>query len=149
MPVLCDTNILIRLSKPDHDQHLVTLAAVTELHAHDERLVTVPQCCYEYYVVATRPTEQNGLGLSPAEAMANLDELLTLLRLMRDERSVFGWWRSVVLKGDVHGKPAHDARIVAAMHRHGVRRLLTANGRDFRRYAGVEILTPDDIAQSS
>ncbi len=40
------------------------------------------------------------------------------------------------------GKQVHDANIVATMHAHGVRRLLTFNTNDFRRFAGIIDLEP-------
>lgn len=119
-PVLCDTNVLIRVSKPDHEQHQLALDAVSTLHATGRVPAIVPQGCYEYYVVATRPVEQNGIGLTPTAAIGNIEELLTLFRLMRDERSIFGRWMELVEQHGVKGKQAHDARIVAAMQRHGI-----------------------------
>jgi hypothetical protein len=44
------------------------------------------------------------------------------------------------------GKPAHDARLVAAMERHGLTHLLTFNLVDFQRYAGLELLDPHQVA---
>ena len=46
---------------------------------------------------------------------------------------------------EVNGKPAHDARIGALMDGHGVRRILTLNPHDFRRFAGVEATTPAEF----
>ena len=46
----------------------------------------------------------------------------------------------------VLGKGAHDARLVAAMERHGLARILTFNVDDFKRYPGIEVLPPAEIA---
>ena len=59
-----------------------------------------------------------------------------------------GVWRDLVVQYRVHGKPAHDARIVAAMRLHGVARILTFNGRDFARYAGIIVIHPQNCATS-
>jgi predicted nucleic acid-binding protein len=45
----------------------------------------------------------------------------------------------------VKGKTAHDARLVAAMRRHGVNRLLTFNASHFARFAGITVLTPEGV----
>ncbi len=45
----------------------------------------------------------------------------------------------------IQGKAAHDARLVAAMQKHGVSQLLTFNGADFRRYLEIEVLDPEAI----
>ena len=139
---LCDTNILIRVSKPDHPDHAATAAEITRLHAAGIEPVMVPQSCYEYYVVATRPVERNGLGMSPEEAMTNIADLLRLFRLVDDELGIFWQWRSLVAEHAVRGKRAHDTRLVASMKKHGIRRLVTSNAKDFRRYDFIELIVP-------
>jgi predicted nucleic acid-binding protein len=71
---------------------------------------------------------------------------IDLFTLFRDERGVFSVWREFVAQYDVKGKNAHDARLVAAMKRHGLDHLLTFNVSDFRRYEGIEILDAQSIA---
>ncbi len=46
----------------------------------------------------------------------------------------------------VSGKSAHDARLVAAMHVHGLTSILTFDRTGFTRYAGVEIVHPAEAA---
>lgn len=43
-------------------------------------------------------------------------------------------WKELIKAQQVKGKPVHDANIVATMLAFGVRRLLTQNVADFRRY---------------
>jgi len=43
------------------------------------------------------------------------------------------------------GKQNHDARIVAAMIVHSVPRILTFNDSDFRRYAEIDVISPDVV----
>ena len=143
MLVLCDTNILVRLIKSDHEFHASAAAAVSALQARGHIPAIVPQCCYEFYVVATRPLERNGLGLSPAQAMRDLDDLLALFRLLRDERSIFKSWKSLVAKHEVQGRQAHDTRLVAAMQRHGLAELLTFDAKHFTRYDSIRVTTPN------
>jgi predicted nucleic acid-binding protein len=45
----------------------------------------------------------------------------------------------------VSGVQVHDARLVAAMRVHGVKRILTFNERDFARYADVEAVHPRSV----
>jgi hypothetical protein len=47
----------------------------------------------------------------------------------------------------VSGVKVHHARLVSVMLRSGLRRILTLNGGDFRRYAGegIELATPDSV----
>ncbi|MEK7832647.1 MAG: hypothetical protein AAB401_16260 [Acidobacteriota bacterium] len=43
------------------------------------------------------------------------------------------------------GKPAHDARIVAAMKVHGIAHLLTFNVGDFKRFPNITVVSPDEV----
>ncbi len=45
----------------------------------------------------------------------------------------------------VSGVQVHDARLVAAMHVHGVGRILTFNAKDIARFTDVEALLPRDV----
>jgi hypothetical protein len=45
----------------------------------------------------------------------------------------------------VSGAQVHDARLVAAMHVHGVRHLLTLNVRDFARHLGITVVHPQTL----
>jgi predicted nucleic acid-binding protein len=96
--------------------------------------------CTSFWAVATRPKEQNGLGFSIAAAEDRLGWIKRLFPPLRDERGIREPWESLVVVYAVRGKPSHDARLVAAMQRHGLSHLLTFNGHDFARYAGLSIL---------
>ncbi len=54
-------------------------------------------------------------------------------------------WEKLVSEYLVLGKQAHDANLVATMLVHGVRRLLTFNGDDFKRYVSVEVISPASV----
>lgn len=139
---LCDTNILVRMTDPEHPDHVDVKDEISQLHARGIDLVIVPQTCYEYYVVATRPTEQRGLGLSPDKADSNINDLLGLFHLLLDDPELLATWRALVKQYAVRGKQAHDARLVAAMRHHQISRIMTCNAKDFRRYEGLNIIEP-------
>jgi predicted nucleic acid-binding protein len=142
MKVLLDTNILLRLSNPGDSQHALTKSALAMLESSGDEAVIVPQVLYEYWVVATRPLENNGFGLSPEIADQAVTKWTSLFRLLLDERGVFTHWRDLVKTNQVKGKTAHDARLVAAMIRHNVTRLLTFNWQDFARFTQIEVISP-------
>jgi predicted nucleic acid-binding protein len=108
----------------------------------NEVLCVVPQVLYEFWAVATRPLEQNGLGMTPAEADVDILKILQRFRLFRDERGLFDRWRGLVLQLQVRGKNSHDARLVAAMQRHGLGTIVTFNVGDFTRYPGIAVIDP-------
>jgi predicted nucleic acid-binding protein len=134
MNVLIDTNVLLRAWKSDDPLHESAANAVRFIAFQGHQIVIVPQCLYEFYVVATRPAAQNGLGREPADVDKILDQFLVNYTLLNDLPDVFTHWKMLVANHSLRGKPSHDARIIAAMSVHQIRHLLTFNVSDFARY---------------
>jgi predicted nucleic acid-binding protein len=145
MTLLLDTNILLRLGDKTHAMHRDALNSIELLDRQGVECVIVPQVLYEYWVVATRPLDRNGLEMSVTTVEAALTKWCSVFRLLRDERGVFSRWRDLVTTHAVQGKLAHDARLVAAMQRHGVKHLLTFNVGDFERFSEILVYAPGDI----
>ena len=55
-------------------------------------------------------------------------------------------WRRLLVDYRVSGVQVHDARLVAAMHIHGVKRILTFNTKDFARFNDIQAVHPKDIS---
>jgi predicted nucleic acid-binding protein len=144
--VLIDTSTLLRTLQPSHPQRETARAAIKALTARGRDLHIVPQILVELWVVATRPVAQNGLGLSTTEAAAELMRLKSMFPLLPDTPVIHPVWESLVIQYRVSGKPAHDARLVAAMQVHGLTTILTFDRTGFSRYAGIEVLHPADAA---
>jgi predicted nucleic acid-binding protein len=115
---------------------------MARLKQHQHELVLVPQVLYEFWVVVTRPIASNGLGMTPSDATAHVVLMRSLFRLLRDERAIYEIWEQLVGSLQIKGKPAHDARLAAAMQRHGITHLLTFNTADFTRFAFVTTFDP-------
>src|SRR5437016_14516239 len=67
MIVALDANVLLRKIDVASTQYGVANAAIRNCLAQGDMLVLFPQALFETWVVATRPREQNGLGLSVPE----------------------------------------------------------------------------------
>jgi predicted nucleic acid-binding protein len=145
MTFLLDTNILTRAAQPHHPMHQPAVDAVAMLRQAEEDLCLVPQNLYEFWVVATRPAGENGLGLPIARAQSDLAQLKALYRILNDTPDILPEWERLILQHEVIGKNGHDARLVAAMIIHGIDRLLTFNVADFRRYREIVALSPETI----
>jgi predicted nucleic acid-binding protein len=143
-----DTNILARSVQENHPMHTVAKESVKMLLQRGEEVYGLAQNLYEFWVTATRPLEQNGLGLTALQAQRHITEFETTLVPMPDIPPVYGEWKRLVAEHTVMGKNAHDARIVAAMAVHGISHMLTFNGRDFKRFRDIiTIVEPTDIFQ--
>ena len=124
--------------------------AIQRLPKQGTDLHIVPQNLVELWVVATRPvTSNDGLGMSVEQAAAELTRLKTLFTFLADTPAIHPVWEALVMQHRVSGKPAHDARLVAAMRVHGLASILTFNTSDFTRYPGIEAVHPADVTAPS
>lgn len=72
MRILVDRNILLRRAQPASPHHQSAFDAWVEpIPAGDEHCI-VPQVVYEFWSVATRPANVNGLGMSVSQAMQSV-----------------------------------------------------------------------------
>lgn len=145
MAVLVDTNILLRIAQPSHPQAYTAMEALNLLRQRNEALHITQQNIVEFWAVATRPIVLNGLGLNTELAMAKVEALKTLFGLL-PELPLQREWEHLVVHYRVSGKNCHDARLVAAMMVHRVSVILTFNGQDFARYAGIAVLDPAKVS---
>jgi predicted nucleic acid-binding protein len=145
MPVLVDTSVLLRLRDPNDPNHSQCRAIMDPGPVGDHGICLCAQVLIEYWVVATRPSAANGLGLSPAEAEGDVIALRSLLPCLPEPPDLADRWFALVSRHHVAGKPAHDARLIALMDAHGVRRLLTLNPSDFTRYPQLQVFSPSAL----
>lgn len=134
MSVLVDTNILLRRIQPDHVHQALAIDSVARLLATGEQVYFTLQNISEFWNVITRPIAANGLGFSPTFALSEVGKIETVLTLLPDSPAVYEEWKRLVATHAVSGAKVHDARLVAVMNVHGVRRILTFNTGDFTRF---------------
>lgn len=144
MSIVADTNVLLRRTQPDHPSHAVAVESIAKLLADGEVVYFTLQIMSEFWNVATRPLANNGLGFGIGSALGELETIERFLTLLPDSPSVYGEWKRLVLKHNVLGSKVHDAKLVATMNMHGVRRILTFNTMDFVRY-DIEAIHPSDL----
>jgi predicted nucleic acid-binding protein len=145
MRILLDTNVLARAAQPHHPLYQPAVDAVALLRVRGDESIVVPQNLYEFWVVATRPVPQNGLGFSAAQTQAELTRIKAFFVLIDDDRAILPRWEQLVVHYQVLGKVAHDARLVAAMLVHNIGHLLTFNPGDFQRFSAITVLTPQQV----
>jgi predicted nucleic acid-binding protein len=141
MSILADTNILLRRTQPDHPNHTLAVESVAKLLATPEPVYFTLQNMSEFWNVATRPVANNGLGFPVTLALAELEKIERFLTVLPDSPAVYGEWKRLVVQHSVLGSKVHDAKLVATMKVHGIRRILTFNTDDFARY-DIEAIHP-------
>jgi predicted nucleic acid-binding protein len=95
--------------------------------------------------VATRPIGENGLGMSASEAATELQIIKGMFIFLSETPAIYPAWEALVIQHQVMGKPAHDARLVAAMRVHGLTAILTFDQTGFGRYPGIEVVHPAQV----
>ena len=119
--------------------------AVSMLFDRGDELHVIGQNLIEFWAVATRTINENGLGLTVTEAALELTKLKTTFTVLPDSADVLPLWEELVVRHQVRGKQAHDTRLVAAMNVHKLTHLLTFNTTDFKRFTGITVISPTDV----
>ena len=142
MRVLIDTNILLRSAQPNHPLYPQASGAVAKLMRDRHEVFVCAQNVVEFWNVATRPAELNGLGLSQEEALLEVSSIEGFFTLLPDVPSIYATWKEVVREHRVQGVKVYDTRLVAVMTVYRVDSVLTFNAADFKRYTSIAILHP-------
>lgn len=134
--ILLDTNILVHSKLASSPHYSKVTQRLTDFYEYNEELIICPQVLYEFYVVATRPANKNGLGISSHEALTEINNLQETFTLISEPEGLFSDWMSLLQKYQTLGKSAHDTRLVAYMIGHGISHIYTLNPADLNRYNG-------------
>lgn len=142
MRVLVDTNILLRSAQPNHPLSSQATHAVSKLIRQQDAVFFCSQNIAEFWNVATRPAELNGLGLSHEEVLQEVSNIEKLLTLLPDVPAIYAAWKQIVKDHRVQRVKVSDARLVATMNVYAVESVLTFNAADFKRYSNINALHP-------
>lgn len=149
MLFLLDANILIYGANPASPFFADCKRATNTITQNGDTPCIIPQSLYEFWTVATRqPSPQSalsGLGMTPAQAYAEIIVLKRLFPLLPDNARILPEWERLVTQHSVSGRNTHDTRYVAAMNVHGITHLLTVNTKDFKRFTNITALLPTDV----
>jgi|ERR1700722_7018916 predicted nucleic acid-binding protein len=142
MSVLVDTNILLRSAQPSHEHCPQAAGAVSKLLRQNEVVCFCSQNIAEFWNVATRPAEFNGLGYSQAEVLYEVASIEGLLTLLPDGPGIYPEWKRIVKNHNVRGVKVYDARLAAVAIVHRIGSILTFNVADFKRFSNINALHP-------
>jgi predicted nucleic acid-binding protein len=141
---LLDTNVVCRLIDRGDPRHAACEGAVETLIRKKAKICLAPQVLFEFWVVATRPAVDHGLGWTPSMTDAHMRRLRALFTVPSDTSRLLDEWQALVTRFSVRGKRAHDARLAAFMQIHEIAYLVTLNGRDFQGW-GFSVLGPETL----
>lgn len=139
--VFVDTNVLVYANWTGAARHADARLKLRSLTSDGARLCVSRQVLREFLAVVTRP-QGAVTPMAVDEAVATTDAFGTLFEVVEDGAGVGGALLDLVSRHQVKGRQIHDANIVATMSVHAIRRLLTANPADFRRFADIIDIEP-------
>jgi predicted nucleic acid-binding protein len=137
-----DTNVLLAATDEGRTGHEAAISILTDQRNRGLALYWSGQIVREYVVVSTRPESSNGLGMPMTGALRNVDVLRGRLRLLNEDARVLRRLVQLLEVVDCTGKQVHDANVVATALTHGIETLVTANVRDFARFADMIRVVP-------
>ena len=142
---LLDTNILLRASDRSSSRYDLAVNSVASLIARGHECIITPQILIEFWVVATRPTEVNGLGWSIERTEKKIDRLIRQSTLVEETKAIFSLWLDLVSRYQIKGKRTHDARLMAVAIANKIGHILTFNPKDFTKVTELTIVHPNKV----
>jgi predicted nucleic acid-binding protein len=140
-----DTNVLVAATDESRPFHAVARKLIAHGRSVGLHGATSGQVIREYLVVATRPLSANGLGLSPADALGNVEKMTRHLQFCEESESVSLRLRRLAGAGQISGKAIHDANIVATLMEQGIDLLATENPEDFSGYPEIGMVRLSEV----
>ena len=142
--IAVDTNVLVHAHRSGLSGHAAALEWLRYL-AEGPLPWSIPVFCLGEFVRVTTHPRVLDPPTTLDEALSALRSLLAspTLRVLSPGPRWPELFEEALRDGDARGNLAFDAQIVATCLEHGASRLLTRD-RDFSRFSGIEIVTPDD-----
>ena len=139
--VFVDTNVIIHARNADSPDQTAAANRLSELEHSGAVLWISRQVLREFAVVVSK--QMMARQAYDSELLVSEIQSLELQYMVADEDAdVTLQWKRLLKTHQVKGKTIHYANIVATMTAFGVKKLLTQNIGDFRRYEPeVELLT--------
>src|SRR6266516_4643209 len=111
MSGLIDTNVLLRRAQPSHPSNSAAIESIAWHLARATPVYFTPQNISEFWNVATRPADKNGLGLPHETVIAEVTTIEELLTLLPDSPAIYREWKRLVRLHKVIGSKVYDARL--------------------------------------
>jgi len=131
---MLDTNVLLSATDEGRAEHRQAMLVFSNWAGRGTTLYASGQIMREYLAVATRPADNNGLGLKQPSAQANVRAFRARTSLLAEDSRVADRLLGLLDEIPCGGRQVHDANVVATMLVHGISTLITINLADFTRF---------------
>ncbi|MGB0344624.1 MAG: type II toxin-antitoxin system VapC family toxin [Coraliomargarita sp.] len=134
-----DTNILLAATDSSRPEHPAALELLRSGLSGERKLFASGQVFREYLVVSTRPAKNNGLGIRPDKAVANISEFRKCIQLLDETDAVARRLANLIADYKLRGKRIHDANLIAIMLENGLDYLRSNNSADFTVFKTIQV----------
>lgn len=137
-----DANVLLYASDETSEYHVRARDFLDSVAAADELVYLFWPTAMAYLRIATHPAVF-ARPLAPAEAAANIDQLIDLpyVQTVGEQDRFWPSFLRTAREADARGNLVPDAHLVALMVENGVRTIWT-HDRDYRRFSEIETQDP-------
>ncbi|TAE59147.1 MAG: PIN domain-containing protein [Nostocales cyanobacterium] len=142
---LLDTNVILRFTDTKSSEYNLVNNAISTILLQRGKCFITSQVIIEFWVVATRPLNVNGLGWNIAQTTQAIGMLINQFEILPETPDVFPTWFNLVKNYNISGKRTHDMRILAVMLTHKISNILTLNPKDFIAIPEINVIHPRDI----
>lgn len=142
MTAALDTNVLLHASDESSSFHRPAIELLEALASGPDLVYLFWPVALGYLRISTHPAIFQK-PLSAAEAMANIDDLVSRPHV-RTGGEADGFWdmyQEVATQVRVRGNLVPDSHIVALMRQHGVS-TIWSHDRDFLKFPGIKVQDP-------
>lgn len=138
--VLVDTNVLLEATDEGRRFHVLAMDLFRNAAEAGVNLYLGTQVLREYLVVATRPFENNGLGMTTNTALDNIIRFRKRSSLIAETLQAGELFIEWAAKYGTRGKKLHDLQILATASVAGMHALITANEKDYPKSTPLTII---------
>ena len=139
---LLDTNILVYASDGDHDWHATARRLRDDVFRGVVPGCLAPQILAEFYATVTNPRRVPvPLGPEAARRAMSLYASSTV-PMIYPSREMVDVFLSLLARRRITRQGVHDVALAATMLANGVRRIYTANVKDFAMFEEIEVINP-------
>jgi len=132
------TNVLIAISLGNED----VIAHMAHLERAPSRFYVGLQNLCEFWNVSTRPSVNNGLGLSPEFTLRAIERIQLGFEVLLETNNFLKELTKILRAHRISGKQIYDAKLVALLNAHSLDGIITLNSTDFIRYSGANPINP-------
>ena len=141
-PAFVDTNVLVYANQRNSKHHAEAVALLDRIGQEGATLWISRQVLREYLASVTWP-QGSDPALPMAIALERVSSFAERFEMAEDGPEVFRKLLGLLAGFPTGGKQVHDANLVATMLAYGIKRLLTFNAGDLRRFSPVvEVIAP-------